>query len=385
MTEKSEVCFVSNTTVRITNLYYDVYENQFIINNDTEQNLQYIRWHGRNNPTEVGKPIIYKQIHYNSLDETNNTNIVSITLGKNDTDTVFLARRYSPHNFGHLLCETAVPIEYIFNSQGINQSDRAVIFDDSSWDGFVDENPNEHMNPENTIFWFESEGNCLVRRKQCDIQSDRCLKPLADTVIFGFKRYIQMYNYTSRYIKINNPVLFGIGYVSPWIRWWNDSSISHAIDTLNTKIYSTYSCNNENTIQNTVTFVVKQGRRQVLNWEEVGIELKRYADNNNLLYEQINLDEVSFETQLEIMARTKTLFTNGGAASFCSLFLSKSSKVVYFPLLNCPMETELYRHLQRFELIEYEHYDPEWKENIMREDGSFTVSISKLQNLMANI
>jgi hypothetical protein len=385
MINKTHIDFVSNTTISIKCLYYDIIDNQFIINSNDIHNLQYIWWHGRKNPTELGKPMIYKDIHDSEI-------VDNITIGS-ESQTVFLARRYSPHNFAHLFAETAIPIEYIFNSNGVtDKSKRAVIFDDGSWDGFVPNSESEIMedcdnrDSNNTIFWFE--GDDFKRRASCDVYSNHCLLPLADTVIFDFKKYTkqQYNNNNNRYVKITNTVLFGIGYVSPFLRWWNDTNISHAIDTLNQKLYDMYlpSAEKSTIVQNTLTFIVKHGRRQVLNWEDIGQVLNKYATDNNLLYEQFCLDEISFEKQLEVMSRTKILITNGGACSWCSLFLQKPSIVTYFPILNCPMETELYKQLQRFTLVEYEHYDNEWQKNIKREDASYDVDIDKLKILLGS-
>jgi hypothetical protein len=217
------------------------------------------------------------------------------------------------------------------------------------------------------------------------LYSNNCLLPIADTVIFDFKKYTKHKNYNVRYIKMTNTVLFGIGYISPWLRWWNDVNISHAIDTLNRKIYEMYLPKCDCNSQNTLTFIIKHGRRQVLNWEEIGKMLEDYTINNNLQYEQFTLDEVSFEKQLEVMARTSILVTNGGACSWCSLFLPSNTTVVYFPILDCPMEKYLYKQLNRFALVEYEHYDSEWKQNIKREDGSYTVDVNKLNKMLLSI
>jgi hypothetical protein len=48
------------------------------------------------------------------------------------------------------------------------------------------------------------------------------------------------------------------------------------------------------------------------------------------------------------------------------------------------METELYKQLQRFTLIEYEYYDNEWQKNIKREDASYDVDIDKLKILLSS-
>ena len=93
-------------SILINNLYYDLQEHQFIINNNNKYNLENIKWVGRDCPEKIGKDIICKNILENAK---------SFSFGTNGgiQKTVCLARRYSPHNWGHLLCETAIPIEYI--------------------------------------------------------------------------------------------------------------------------------------------------------------------------------------------------------------------------------------------------------------------------------
>jgi hypothetical protein len=357
-----------HNSIIIKNLYYDIIEKQFIINSNeiTDDIIKKFSWYGRDNPIFLGKNIISKTI--TEMVET-------ITIGENESQTIFLARRYSPHNFGHLLCETAIPIEYNFNLLNINEKDkRIIIFDDSSWDGF------DNIT-ENTIHWFE--GNDVIKRTCCDNFSNNLFYPMAQHVIYDFKNYItNIYIEKSRYIKINNNVIFGIGNISPWIRYWeNDIRITYAIDSLNHKIYNT---NNIQTIpiQNTITFIIKIGRRQVLNWEEVGDFLKYYATKNNLRYEQFNLDDITFQKQLEVLSRTRILVTNGGSSSFSSLFLQKNTNLIYFPILGNTLETIIFKHINRCKLSIYEDYDTHWKNNIKTEDGSFVVNITILHNIL---
>ena len=56
----------SNTSCIITNLYYDLSENQFIINLDSKENInvnrQGLQLLGRRTPTYVGKEIILMDI-----------------------------------------------------------------------------------------------------------------------------------------------------------------------------------------------------------------------------------------------------------------------------------------------------------------------------------
>jgi hypothetical protein len=362
---------ISKDTILIENLYYDLIDNQFIVNNDEIYNdrLKSIFWQGRNNPREVGKPIICKNIIENSVND--------ITIG-DELNHVFIARRYSPHNFGHLLCETAIPIEYIFNSIGIkNKSDRAIIFDDSSWDGYTN-------TKENSIFWFE--GDDINRRRQCDLHSNNIFDSMASTIIFDFSNYITEKKNNMRFIRIKNKVIFGIGNISPWVRTWNNINISDTIDSYVERLYNKYlsSVSYTNLEQNTLTFIIKIGRRQVLNWKEVGEVLHKYANEKGMKFEQFNLDDILFNNQIEILSRTRFLVTNGGSPSFSSLFLpkTKTTNVLYFPILNNNFESNLFKSLNRFNLIEYEKYHREWKTNIKQEDGSYLVNLEILSKIL---
>jgi len=381
MTDNTIINFITSDTVLIQNLYYDLKEKQFVINHNSED-ISRLSWHGRRNPNDVGKPIIYQS-------QIENINIVkNITIGNEDLPTVFLARRYSPHNFGHLMCETAIPIEYVFNLLGIkNKKDRAIIFDDCSWDGFDN-------SKESSIFWFE--GDDIIRRRQCDLHSNNTMLPLADNVIFNFTNYVDkiydtkkcvdtIYDESYRYLRIKNKILFGIGNISPWLRLWKYMpNLSESIDSYVDKVYDNHLplVNYNSVVKDTITFIVKIGRRSVLNYKEIGEIIKKYADDNELKYEQFNLEDISFSNKLEILTRTKILITNGGSSSFDCFFLSKSTQIIYFPILNNNFETELFCDLNRFRLILYEQYDHNWKENIKQEDGSYLVDLKILRSIL---
>jgi len=374
MAVNTQITIISNDTIMLNNLFYDLLDNQFVINaephnyKEIESCLSSLSWHGRKNPIVVGKPIICRQLI---------TECESRTFGDSEQKMIFLARRYSPHNFGHLMCETAIPIEHLFNTLNIEKkSERIIIFDDSSWDGF-------NNTFANSIYWFE--GDDFNRRQCCDMFSNNLFKPIADTVIFDFKDHIHKNAHNARYFKITNPVLFGIGNISPWSREWKDIyKISDAVDTLRQKIYDAHSISKCQS-KNTLTFIVKIGRRQVLNFEQVGAFLKVYAIKHNLNYKQINLEEISFEQQINILSRTHILVTNGGSSAFCSLLMTKIRHVVYFPILNNDFESNLFKQIDGFHLVLYEQYDTEWKKNITRDDGSFTVDLCKLDIIMHDI
>lgn len=366
---------ISKDTILIENLYYDLIDNQFIVNNNEIYNsdiLKLISWHGRNNPCLVGKPIICKNILENSV-------VINDVIIGDELNHVVIARRYSPHNFGHLLCETAIPIEYVFNSFGIkNKCDRAIIFDDSCWDGYNNTN-------QNSIFWFE--GDDINRRRQCDLHSNNIFNSMASTVIFDFNNYITEKKNNERFIRIKNKVIFGIGNISPWVRSWkNNINIRETIDSYVEKLYNKYLSSISYKIleQNTLTFIIKIGRRQVLNWKEVCEVLKKYANEKGMKFEQFNLDDISFNNQIEVLSRTRILVTNGGSASFSSLFLPKTkiTDVYYFPILNNDFESNLFKDINRFNLIEYEKYDTYWKTNIKQEDGSYLVDLKILSRIL---
>ena len=84
--------------------------------------------------------------------------------------------------------------------------------------------------------------------------------------------------------------------------------------------------------QDTLTFIVKHGRRSVLNHENVSVLLQRIASERNLMFEEINLENISYFEQLKILSRTKILVTNGGASAFCTFLLPKPTIVIYFPI-----------------------------------------------------
>jgi len=377
----------SNTSCIITNLYYDLSENQFIINLDGKENInvnrQGLQLLGRRTPTYVGKEIILMDIPEKEK-EKNNIKEISFKNNQGLEYCLFIARRYSPHNFGHLLCETALPIEYVLNQIGITDKSKImVIFDDDTWDGFDNKQ-------QNTIYWFENSEDKKGREK-ADRHSINLLKPLGDKVVFGFQKYISEYvndnDIKERYLKIKNHVVTGISSISPWNYrqpGWSDFSMSKTIDTYKKKIYEIYPPNSQvNQVQNTITFLPKQGRRSVLNNDSICLTLKNFADKNNLVFEQLNPEEVSFNYQLEVLSRTKLLVTNGGAISYCSFFLNPESIMILFPTIGNDFDSQLFRRFpERFKFIDYDNHDAKWKDNIKREDGSFDVDISILEKIL---
>lgn len=375
----------SNTSCIISNLYYDLSENQFIINIDIKEKLnanrEGLQLLGRRNPTYVGKEIILIDI---PEEEINNIKEISFKNNLGLEYCLFIARRYSPHNFGHLLCETALPIEYVLNHIGITDKSRImVIFDDDTWDGFDDKT-------KNTIFWFENSEDKKGREK-ADRHSINLLKPLGEKVVFGFRKYISEYvndnDIKERYLKIKNHVVTGISSISPWNYrqpGWSDFSMSKTIDTYTKKIYENSISNSQiNQVQNTITFLLKNGRRSVLNNDSICLTLKNFADKNNLMFEQLNPEEVSFNHQIEVLSRTKLLVTNGGATSFSSFLLKPNSIMIYFPILNNDFESKMFRRFPKlFKFIDYDDHDAKWRDNIKREDGSYDVDISILEKIL---
>lgn len=375
----------SNTSCIISNLYYDLSENQFIINIDIKEKLnanrEGLQLLGRRNPTYVGKEIILIDI---PEEEINNIKEISFKNNLGLEYCLFIARRYSPHNFGHLLCETALPIEYVLNHIGISDKSRImVIFDDDTWDGFDDKT-------KNTIFWFENSEDKKGREK-ADRHSINLLKPLGEKVVFGFRKYISEYvndnDIKERYLKIKNHVVTGISSISPWNYrqpGWSDFSMSKTIDTYTKKIYENSISNSQiNQVQNTITFLLKNGRRSVLNNDSICLTLKNFADKNNLMFEQLNPEEVSFNHQIEVLSRTKLLVTNGGATSFSSFLLKPNSIMIYFPILNNDFESKMFRRFPKlFKFIDYDDHDAKWRDNIKREDGSYDVDISILEKIL---
>ena len=375
----------SKTSCIISNLYYDLSENQFIINIDIKEkinaNREGLQLLGRRTPTYVGKEIILMDI---PEEEINNIKEISFKNNLGLEYCLFIARRYSPHNFGHLLCETALPIEYVLNHIGITDKSRImVIFDDDTWDGFDDQT-------KNTIFWFENSEDKKGREK-ADRHSINLLKPLGEKVVFGFRKYISEYvndnDIKERYLKIKNHVVTGISSISPWNYrqpGWSDFSMSKTIDTYTKKIYENSISNSQiNQVQNTITFLLKNGRRSVLNNDSICLTLKNFADKNNLMFEQLNPEEVSFNHQIEVLSRTKLLVTNGGATSFSSFLLKPNSIMIYFPILNNDFESKMFRRFPKlFKFIDYDDHDAKWRDNIKREDGSYDVDISILEKIL---
>ena len=217
---------------KITNLYYDINEKQFFVNSNSEEyrdNLTKLSWHGRRTPITLGRSLGIKTVPT----ESNKIHNISFKTKDNTTPTIILARRYSPHNAGHLLCETAIPIEYLSQYFGIrNISNKIIIFDDGCWDGHE-----TGFLKENSIYWFE--GDTKERREQAVLHSNNILTSLGDKVIFNFAKYIGDYiekinidTNEIRYLKIDNTVLFGIGNISPWVNFdWKHETISSTLDT----------------------------------------------------------------------------------------------------------------------------------------------------------
>ena len=160
--------------------------------------------------------------------------------------------------------------------------------------------------------------------------------------------------------------------------------MSKTIDTYTKKIYENSISNSQiNQVQNTITFLLKNGRRSVLNNDSICLTLKNFADKNNLMFEQINPEEVSFNHQIEVLSRTKLLVTNGGATSFSSFLLKPNSIMIYFPILNNDFESKMFRRFPKlFKFIDYDDHDAKWRDNIKREDGSYDVDISILEKIL---
>jgi len=361
---KTDISATSENTVYIDNLYYDTVLYEFVVNDINRNKLNRIKWHGRDCPREVGKNIAYREI---------NEETYELTLGENDGKerVVCLARRYSPHNYGHLLCETGIPIEYICKQNNIiNRSDRVILLDDDS----------EEME---SIYWFE--GYDADKIRQCNMHSTNIFIPMADTVIFNFKKYISNINYNGmRYIKIKNRVLFGIGNISPWDNngLWSGTMMSDVLEEYVKKVYES---NNKdiNREKNVITFVKKRGRRSVLNDREIAELLKRVGNENGLLYEEFNLEDICYDHQLEILSKTKLLITNGGSSAFCSFLLPKKTNMLYFPIYGNNFEYYLFSKFNnKFNLFYYELYDKNWYSNIKTLDQSYDVNIQIVERIL---
>ena len=141
--------------------------------------------------------------------------------------------------------------------------------------------------------------------------------------------------------------------------------------------------NQNKLVQNSITFLIKEGRNSVANWRVVSSFLKKYAKMKGLLYEQCNLQEVSFTYQLKLLARTKILITNGGSTAFSSFFLRRNTVVIYFPIRNRGSESALMRKFpERFLFIPYSYYDRRWLLNIVSNDNSFEVKLRVLEVIL---
>ena len=283
-----------------------------------------------------------------------------------ENKTIIIARRYSPHNAGHLFCETVIPIEYIFNKNNIKKENRIILFDDDVND--------------NSIFWFEGESKQL-RDKTQELSND-FFPPMCHTVIFNIRKYLKD-NYGDKgYVKFKNNILLGINKISPWdSNLWINNKIDFSLDTYVNNLYEYYRI--KDIEKNTVTFFYKKGRRSVLNHKEVSIFLKKYSEKNNMDFQYHNLQDITFRDQLNILSKTKILITIGGSTSFSCYLAPTNIKFIYLPIYDNHFEHELFRKNKnkKFNLIVYP-YESLLKNMIPNSLNSYNIDINILKKIL---
>ena len=375
---------IDNDTILISNLYFDVLNNNFLINNheyNYEQLYNY-KWKSRDDYPTCDNTFIIEDINDYLKHQNEDDFSIKIITSKNMFPTIVLARRFAPDNWGHLFSETIIPIEYVFNKLNINNfSDRAVIIDDDV---------SSNADIQNSIFPKNYDDKL---REQTQIFSNNTTISLAEIVIFGFKTYVNNYiDNKNRFIRIENQVLFGIGGISPFVTsdLWNDKYMKNVLDNYLNRTYQIYfpNINIKNMPQDTLTFIIKKGIRSVANYEEVSILLSNFAKYKNLKYRAINLSDISYTEQLSIMMRTKILFTNSGSSSFCGLLIPKKIILVYFPLdsnKDIPERRILVDLKYKYNLFEYNDYDTNWNLTQIDSNNSYNVNLDILKIILQKI
>jgi hypothetical protein len=301
--------------------------------------------------------------------------------------TVILTRRFIPSNAGHLILETALPIEKVASLYGVTSvSDRVVLFDDDCGESSLSKD--ELRNRE-----------ALLTR--CALFTDNFIAPLSNTPI-QTTRHLQSIaksRNNSRFLSLQR-VVVGTGYYSPYERAYFPGEMAHVHATFRQRIYrhagvkmkrsqqqhGTLTSNTSSTciankrptddaiintgrVKQRLTFIYKIGIRMILNHEDTRDYLQAWCVVHNYEFVYINLAAVSFERQIQIIAQTDVLLSVGGAASFASYFLPDGAILVYFPvMISCTLEMEvcerwtpderIIRYPGYFTVIDYVDYDP---------------------------
>ena len=246
--------------------------------------------------------------------------------------TVLLAKRFDPLNAGHLMLETAIPLEKLANWYGVGDiKSRVLLFDDD------------------------------CNSKRCASFTNRFLSPLTRSTIMTSKRIMLNDGEVSngaQFIVIPD-VIVGIGEFSPYTineecgmaccscgacKWNNmsDARVSYV-----KKVYQHADIDapvskfrpDANVIGEViVTFLYKIGRSGILNYVSVISFLDGWCKNRGCLLEFMNLATSTFEYQLETLARTDILLSAAGSTAMSSFFLPPESSMIIFPLIRVTSE-----------------------------------------------
>ena len=118
-----------------------------------------------------------------------------------DGKSILLARRFSPHNAGHMMIETAFPLEKLANIYKLpDVARRIVLFDDSCFDYY-------------SIFWRE--GNSTQRRRLCDTYTKNLMSPLSSSPVQTYVDLLEFARSRSKRFLLLQDVIVEIGIFGP--------------------------------------------------------------------------------------------------------------------------------------------------------------------------
>eukprot|EP00603_Paraphysomonas_imperforata_P004355 CAMPEP_0114440944 /NCGR_PEP_ID=MMETSP0103-20121206/16082_1 /TAXON_ID=37642 ORGANISM="Paraphysomonas imperforata, Strain PA2" /NCGR_SAMPLE_ID=MMETSP0103 /ASSEMBLY_ACC=CAM_ASM_000201 /LENGTH=732 /DNA_ID=CAMNT_0001611967 /DNA_START=17 /DNA_END=2215 /DNA_ORIENTATION=+ len=377
------------SSCQIQHLSYDVKRKEFFVNccgsHCDYPELSNVELLGR--PIDGMRPRIEVQCHKESYWSASYPN----------KKVIMLTHRYSPHNAGHLLMETALPLEKLAAKYGfVDNSDRVLLLNDDCYDG-------EDNDSKCTIHWFEGQSKEI--RDRCTSNSRNILSPLARGSVYTYHDLMRQFETASGpadgIITFEQDVLAGIGSISPWSRGWPETEFNPVIDAYLLDAHSHFHVARAESARKhlrksgdkrrILTFLHKVGRRSILNWQEIDKILAATAQAHGMHFVSLDLAETPFRKQLSVLASTSTLVTVGGSTAFSSFFLTPSNRprVIYFPLLGNNFESHLLAQFPgRWQLVEYARNDGEWTSDVEgpvdTSDGSFRADVDVVKYLAGN-
>jgi hypothetical protein len=390
--ETIQLCVSKDKTCRFTHLYYDVIDEIFFINN-CHPMISPVGQILRQRFSLGGRDGTYDSVAA-KVDSSNNfatrclldidpaPDVVNAYVNK----TVIIARRHSPWNAGHVMIETAIPIEKLAGSYGVNDiGSRVIVFDDDCFDSY-------------SINWYEFKNS--KNEKLCDLYTNQFVSPLSNNPLQSHHD-LKTLAEEKRFIHFQD-VLVGIGESSPFHKVWEQDWMGSSVERFRQNIFRSMGVDeNTNNNQKLLTLIYKIGKRSVINLEDKTQFLQSWCLVNNYRFISINLASATFESQVQIIANSDILLSPGGSAAFSSLFLKPNASFIYFPLLgldsasgkpyvNNNLEVlTIFEHISFFKLYEYIKWDTELLErrwvDVSQSDFSFNVDLAVLGHILLHM